>query len=37
MFHSKPVKDDPHVMEVVIFIGGESDDIIQVDQAVGEV
>ena len=37
MFHSEPVKDDPHVTEVVILIHGESDDIIQVDQAVGEV
>ena len=37
MFHSEPVKDDPHAMEVVIFICGESDDIVQVDQAVGEV
>ena len=37
MFCSKPVKDDPHVIEVVILIRGESDDIVQVDQAVGEV
>ena len=26
-----------HVAEVVIFIGGQSDDIVQVDQAVGEI
>ena len=37
MFCSEPVKDDPHAMEVVILICRECDDIIQVDQAVGEV
>ena len=37
MFHSEPGKDDPHVMEVIILIHRECDDIIQVDQAVGEV
>ena len=37
MFHSEPVKDDPHAMEVVILICREHDDIVQVDQAVGEV
>ena len=37
MLHSEPVKDNPHVMEVVILICRERDDIVQVDQAVGEV
>ena len=37
MFCSEPVKDDPHATEVFILIHRESDDIIQVDQAVGEV
>ena len=37
MFHPETVKNDSHAAEVVILIGGESDDIIQVDQAVGEI
>ena len=37
MFCPEPVKDDPHMPEVVILIHRERDDIVQVDQAVGEV
>ena len=37
MLCSKPVKDNPHVMQMIILILGEGNNIIEVDQTVGEI
>ena len=34
---SKPIKYNPHTLQVLILILGEGDDIIEIDQAVGEI
>ena len=33
----KPVKDNPHAMQMIILILGEGNNIIEVDQTVGEI